>query len=245
MYFLSVGISWVKWITAACLITLPITYPPSNACVSMSCSLFLVPFTGQTGVTPPASKPPAWMALDATSLPIPISFGPMVSPLTMLGIVCTGWMLSTMSSRGPIWTGVTARLSLARVRPFLHSPLSLILLSPSWPPGALAEGEICAVSRLGPRGHGRPCLGHVWTEVLLDFPQASLTPLPSRCLKTACTGQTGTPRVSIVLTNSLARTRRSFATNSISPWTSIHCTPSASLQVKKKKNTHLVSLWCL
>lgn len=157
MCLLTVGVTWFKPIKAPCLITILGTYPPSTAFLAMSFFLFPVPFTGQTGATPPASRPPAWMALDAASSPIPISSGPTASPLIMPGIVCTGWMLSTTSSRGPIWTGVTARLSLARVRPSLHSPLSLILLPLSQPPGALAEGEICTVAGPGPRGQA----GHV------------------------------------------------------------------------------------
>ncbi|CAF89176.1 unnamed protein product, partial [Tetraodon nigroviridis] len=54
---------------------------------------------------------------------------------------------------------------------------------------------------------------------------------PSRCLRTASTGRTGTPRASTVPTSSPARTRRSFATSSISPWTSTLCTRRGSLQV--------------
>lgn len=77
--------------------------------------------------------------------------------------------------------------------------------------------------------------GHVWTKVFLDYLQASHIPLPSQFLKTACIGQTGTPRASIVPTSSLGRTRRSSVTSCTSPWTSIPCTPSASLQVKTKK----------
>lgn len=77
--------------------------------------------------------------------------------------------------------------------------------------------------------------GHVWTKVFLDYLQASHIPLPSQFLKTACIGQTGTPRASIVPTSSLGRTRRSSVTNCTSPWTSIPCTPSASLQVKTKE----------
>lgn len=151
MYLLPVGAPSVYWIKSPLPITLPVTYPASTACFSVSLSLVPVPFTGQIGVTPPASKPLAWMGLDAASSPIPISSGPMASPLTMPGIVCTGWMLSTTSSRGPIWMGVTARLSLAKVRSFLP----LLRLSSSFShPSCLGPWQRVRLVQ----GPGRPCL---------------------------------------------------------------------------------------
>lgn len=61
--------------------------------------------------------------------------------------------------------------------------------------------------------------------------QVSRTHLPSRCLRTVCTGPTGTPRASTVPTSSQARTRRSSATSCTSPWTSTRCTHRDSPQV--------------
>ena len=132
----------------------------------MSFSLFPGPFTGQTGATPPASRPPAWMALAAASSLIPISSGPTASPSIMPGAVCTGWTLSTTSLRGPIWMGVTARLSLARVRPFLHSPSSLVLLTLSQPPEAFGRGWDlygCQAWAQGPAGQAMCRLRSSWT----------------------------------------------------------------------------------
>ncbi|KAK2082150.1 hypothetical protein P7K49_039375 [Saguinus oedipus] len=81
-------------------------------------------------------------------------------------------------------------------------------------------------------GRGWAMAEHTQTEGFLDFPQVSLIPSPSWCLKTACTGKTGTPRASIGPTSLQGRTRKAFATNSTSLWTSTPCTPSANLQVK-------------
>ncbi|KAI2662129.1 Low-density lipoprotein receptor-related protein 4 [Labeo rohita] len=55
--------------------------------------------------------------------------------------------------------------------------------------------------------------------------------LPSPCLKTVCTGPTGTPRVSTVQTSLLARTKRSSETSCIFPWTSTPYTHRDNLQV--------------